>query len=140
MKYVFETAQCKRYQFPTHINDIVIDRTESTTSEVFVVIVEPGKAVHFHAHDDYEQIFYIIEGEGVLVIGPDKKEYPVKPTQVVRIPMKTIHSIHPKGNVPVRYLSIDCFGSERKSEEPTWDAHVKVICREQGYDYNKVAI
>ena len=139
MKYVFDTDNCKRYRFPTHINDIVIDRAESRASEVFMVIVEPGKAVHFHSHDDYEQIFHIIEGEGVLVVGPDKKEYEVRPGQVVRIPIGTIHSIRPKGDTLIRYLSIDCFFGPRKSAEPTWEDHVLAMCQEQGWDFDRVA-
>ena len=140
MKYVFDTKKGKRYEFPTHINEIVVDRSESKMAEVFVVIVEPGKAVHYHAHDDCEQIFYIVEGEGVLVIGPDKKEYDVKPTQIVRIPVKTCHSVRPKGDRPVRYICIDCLGADREGKEPTWEEHVKVMCNEQGWDFNTVAV
>jgi hypothetical protein len=34
MKYVFDTDNLKRYVFPTHINDIVVDRKDASTSEV----------------------------------------------------------------------------------------------------------
>jgi mannose-6-phosphate isomerase-like protein (cupin superfamily) len=138
MRYVFDTKDCKRYRFPTHINDIVIDRKDSAASEVFVVIVEPGKAVHLHKHDDVEQIFYMVEGEGILTIGADKKEYEVAPTQVVRIPPGTLHTVRPKGQKVVKYISIDCFCSPAKGGEPTWDEHVKGICREQGYRFEDV--
>ena len=93
MKYVFETGNLKRYSFPTHINDLVIDRADAATSEVFVVIVGPGKATHLHRHDDIEQIFYVVEGEGALFIGPDKKKFKMKPAQVVKIPPKTLHTV-----------------------------------------------
>ena len=63
---VFETKNLKRYKFPTHINDLVIDRTQASFSEVFMVEVEPGKSVHHHKHDDTEQIFYMIKGSWVL--------------------------------------------------------------------------
>jgi mannose-6-phosphate isomerase-like protein (cupin superfamily) len=139
MKYVFDTAGRRRYAFPTHINDLVIDRADATTSEVFMVIIEPGKATHLHKHDDVEQIFYIIEGNGVLIAGPDKKEYSVRPAQVVKIPPSTLHTIRTKGKKALRYICVDCFCRNRKSSEPTWEAHVKGICRRQGYAFKDVA-
>jgi mannose-6-phosphate isomerase-like protein (cupin superfamily) len=139
MNYVFDTNDCKRYTFPTHINDIVIDRADATTSEVFMVIVEPGKATHLHRHGDVEQIFYIVEGTGMLTIGPGKKEYVVKPTQVVKIPPSTLHTVRAKGRKALRYICIDCFTKARRSDEPTWEEHVRGICREQGYKFADVS-
>jgi quercetin dioxygenase-like cupin family protein len=136
-KYVFETTELKRYKFPTHINDIVVDRAQASHSEVFMVIVEPGKSVHHHKHDDTEQIFYLIHGTGILSIGEEKKEYPVKPGDVVRIPVSTWHSIRTDGDTAIMYLSIDCFGSKTPLEL-TWDEHARVMCRENGWDYDKV--
>jgi len=52
MKYVFDTSNTKRYKFPTHINDLVMDRAEATTSEVFIVVLEPGQAPPLHKHED----------------------------------------------------------------------------------------
>jgi len=101
--FSLNSGNCKQYQFPTHSNEIVVDRGESKSAEVLLVTVEPGKAVHHHAHDDCEQIFYIIEGKGVLVVGPNKEEYDVKQTQIVRMPAKTLHSMRPKGGNPLRY-------------------------------------
>jgi mannose-6-phosphate isomerase-like protein (cupin superfamily) len=137
MKYVFDTIDCKRYAFPTHINDLVVDRADAVSSEAFVVIVEPGKATHVHKHNDVEQIFYIIKGKGILTVGDDKKEYQVKPAQVVKIPPGTLHSVRSRGKIPLKYLSIDCFCSPAK-DESTWDDHVRTVCREQGYDYAAV--
>lgn len=139
MKYVFESKKVKRYQFPTHANDIIVDRADATVSEVFMVTIEPGKVTHFHKHDDVEQVFYMIEGEGVLAIGSDKKEFSIKPMQVVRIPPGTLHTVYTVGDKAVRYLCIDCFSDNNgKISEPTWEEHVHTICREQGYDFNKV--
>jgi hypothetical protein len=32
MNYVFDTTAGKRYRFPTHLNDLVIDRAEACAS------------------------------------------------------------------------------------------------------------
>jgi mannose-6-phosphate isomerase-like protein (cupin superfamily) len=135
MKFVFPTSRVKRYQFPTHINDLVVDRADSETSEVFVVIIEPGKAPPLHQHDDTEQVFYVLDGKGVLSIGARRKNFPVRPGDVVRIPPRTLHSIQCQGKKPLRYLAIDCFLDGRPQNEPTWDSHARVICKQNGWDY-----
>jgi quercetin dioxygenase-like cupin family protein len=58
-RYVFSTAQTVRYRFPTHVNDLVMDRAEAETSEAFLVVLEPGEAPPLHVHDDTEQVFYV---------------------------------------------------------------------------------
>jgi mannose-6-phosphate isomerase-like protein (cupin superfamily) len=135
MKFVFPTSRVKRYQFPTHINDLVVDRADSKTSEVFVVVIEPGKAPPLHKHDDTEQVFYVLEGRGTLSIGAQRKKFPVRPGDVVRIPPHTLHSIQCQGKKPLRYVAIDCFLGGRPKHEPTWDSHARVICKQNGWDY-----
>jgi len=137
-QYVFNIDKFKRYKFPTHINDMVVPREKSTFSEVFVVVLEPGQAPPLHKHDDTEQIFYVLQGEGVLTIGnAAKQQLKVVPGNIVRVPPSTFHSIKAGGNKTLRYLCIDCFGA-RPGAEPTWDDHVKTMCKTNGWDYNKV--
>jgi mannose-6-phosphate isomerase-like protein (cupin superfamily) len=138
VKYVFSTESLKRYSFPTHINDLIVDRSESSTSEVFVVIVEPGKATHMHKHDDTEQVFYVLSGQGVLEVGEQAEQHEMKPGDVVRIPISTYHRISCLGQGELRYLAVDCFLSGRPKDEPTWDAHVHVVCQQQGWDYDEI--
>ena len=138
MKYVFDTANVRRYRFPTHINDLVMDRAEANTSEVFVVVLEPGQAPPLHKHDDTEQLFYVLEGSGTLTVGEEGERCSVKPGDLVRIPPSAFHTIKAEGGSPLRYLAIDCFTAEKSGDEPTWDDHVKVLCREQGWDYQQV--
>jgi quercetin dioxygenase-like cupin family protein len=138
MRYVFPTAGLKRYRFPTHINDLVMDRAEAQCSEVFVVVVEPGKGAPPHQHDDTEQVFYVLEGEGTLLVGPAQEPHAVRPGDVVRIPPSVRHTIRAKGPGDLRYLAIDCFGALGHPGEPTWDSHVRVLCRRQGWKYDEV--
>ena len=139
MKYIFPTTDLTRYQFPTHINDLVMDRSEASFSEVFIVVIEPGKAPPLHVHNDTEQIFYVLEGGGVLNIGKDEQQnLPVRSGDIVRIPVGEWHSIEANTGTVLKYLAIDCFGAIRNEDEPTWDSHVKVLCNEQGWDYHSV--
>jgi mannose-6-phosphate isomerase-like protein (cupin superfamily) len=137
--YVFPTTNLNRYRFPTHVNDLVMDRSEASFSEAFIVIIEPGKAPPLHCHQDTEQIFYVLEGSGVLTVGKDRpREVPVGIGDVIRIPVGEWHSIKADPDSVLNYLAIDCFGGLRSEDEPTWDAHVRVLCREQGWDYDRV--
>jgi mannose-6-phosphate isomerase-like protein (cupin superfamily) len=138
MQFVFPTSQTKHYRFPTHVNDLVVDRADSQTSEVFIVVLEPGEAPPLHQHADTEQVFYILEGEGVLRTGTGRQEQMVRPTDVVRIPPTVLHSIQCTGKKPLRYLAVDCFVGGRPEAEPNWDSHVKVLCRQQGWNYEQV--
>ena len=138
MKYVFSTANPKRYRFPTHVNDLVMDRSEATASEVFIVELAPGEAPPLHQHDDTEQVFYVLSGRGRLEIGADRAAHPVRSGDVVRIPPATLHAIQCLGDEVLRYLAVDCFPAGRPEAEPTWDDHVRTVCAEQGWDYDEI--
>lgn len=141
MNYIFKTSQLQRYKFPTHINDLVLDRSEASFSEVFVVIIEPEKAPPIHRHNDTEQIFFVMEGLGTLRIGQNgEEEFKVSPGDVVRVPVNTWHSIIADQEVRLKYLAIDCFGDGRNEDEPTWESHVKVVCKQQNWDFDQVKI
>jgi mannose-6-phosphate isomerase-like protein (cupin superfamily) len=135
-KYIFN--ETLRYRFPTHVNDLVMDRAEAETSEVFIVVLEPGEAPPLHVHHDTEQIFYVMEGNGLLQIGDHPERYPVKPGDVVRIPPHTYHRIFCDGDKPLRYLSVDCFVGGKPKDEPTWESHVRAICKQNGWEFDKV--
>lgn len=138
MNYVFNTTQTKSYRFPTHVNELVMDRSEATASEVFVVVLQPSQAPPLHQHDDTEQIFYILAGRGQLTIGQPPTKHTVAAGDVVRIPPATPHSIECLGRETLRYLAVDCFPAGRPNAEPTWDDHVRTVCRQQGWDYSQV--
>lgn len=138
MQYIFSTHQVQHYRFPTHTNDVVLDRADAQTSEVFIVALEPGEAPPLHKHDDTEQIFYILEGNGRLTIDGEPETFDVAPGDVVRIPATTLHSIQAQGDTALRYLAIDCFLHGRPEDEPTWDSHARVMCEQNGWNYEAV--
>ena len=138
MNYVFDTRRAIRYRFPTHINDLVMDRAEAETSEVFIVVLQPGEAPPLHQHDDTEQIFYVIGGAGRLEIGVECAPHAVNSGDIVRIPPRTLHRIVCLGDEPLRYVAVDCFTRGRPADEPTWDAHARVMCAKNGWDFNTV--
>lgn len=140
MKYIFSTTDTIHYRFPTHVNDLVIDRADATATEVFITVLEPGEVPPLHRHPDTEQIFYVLQGEGELRIGDGSAGGGgrIKPGDVVRIPPDTWHMIVNDGDQVIRYLSVDAFPGGRPTDEPTWDDHVRGNCRLHGWDFAEV--
>lgn len=140
-RYVFDPRDVIRYRYPTHTNDLIMDRSEATAAEAFFVVLEPGEAPPVHTHPDAEQVFYILEGEGELGIGEASAErHPLHVGDFVRTPPGVPHSVRNTGPGNFVYLSIDCFTAGPPADEPTWDSHVRDLCRRMGWDFDTVRV
>ena len=138
-QYVFDPSDAVRYRYPTHTNDLILDRRDGTAAEAFFVILEPGEAPPVHTHPDAEQVFFILEGEGLLGIGPESLEtYPLKGGDFVRTPPGIAHSVRCLGEKRFVYLSVDCFTNGPDPDEPTWDSHVRTMCATNGWEFDAV--
>jgi oxalate decarboxylase/phosphoglucose isomerase-like protein (cupin superfamily) len=140
--YVFHARDAIRYRFPTHTNDLVMDRAEATTSEAFFVILEPGEAPPFHVHPDAEQVFFILGGQAEMTVrdpgGPTTMA--LAPGDFVRTPPGLYHAVKNTGDGRFTYLSIDCFTGGPTADEPTWDAHVRAMCELNGWEFDTVRL
>jgi oxalate decarboxylase/phosphoglucose isomerase-like protein (cupin superfamily) len=140
--YVFHARDAIRYRFPTHTNDLIMDRADATTSEAFFVILDPGEAPPFHVHPDAEQVFFVLDGQAEMTV-----REPGGPTTValargdfVRTPPGLYHAVRNTGKGRFTYLSIDCFTAGPTADEPTWDAHVRAMCELNGWDFDAVKL
>jgi quercetin dioxygenase-like cupin family protein len=137
-QFVFDTRAVRRYRFPTHTNDLIMDRAEATASEAFYVVLEPGEAVPLHIHLGVEQVFYILEGEAELIVGLETEQrFPLRAGDFVRTPPGVHHAVR-AGESRFVYLSIDCFVAGPPSDEPSWDIHVDQMCLDNGWDGDAV--
>jgi mannose-6-phosphate isomerase-like protein (cupin superfamily) len=140
-QYVFDPHRAIRYRFPTHTNDLIMDRRDAVASEAFFVILEPGEAPPMHVHNDAEQVFYILEGEGRMTVGREVQEtVELRVGDFVRTPPGTPHAVLATGPTRFVYLSIDCFTAGPPPDEPTWDSHVRAMCAEHGWDFDSVRL
>jgi mannose-6-phosphate isomerase-like protein (cupin superfamily) len=138
-KFVFDTQNVRRYRFPTHTNDLIMDRAEASASEAFFVVLEPGEAVPLHVHDGVEQVFYILDGVAELTVGLDEPErFPLRAGDFVRTPPGVHHAVKATGSSRFVYLSIDCFVAGKPTDEPSWDRHVEQMCLDNGWDLDSV--
>ena len=128
--YKIHITEGKRYQFATHINDMLFPREETEVLEAFLVVIEPGQYTHSHVHSDTEQLYHVISGAGRAVYTfPDGRheEFPLTPGDVVHVPRNTEHQIFCVGEEPLNYLCVDGFPQGKPADEPTWDAHYDVV-------------
>jgi mannose-6-phosphate isomerase-like protein (cupin superfamily) len=64
----------------------------------YTVIYPTGKTTG-HAHDDMEEVYYILTGKGKMVIGDD--EFPIQSGDAFYVPFGKYHVTYNTGNQPL---------------------------------------
>ena len=68
---------------------VLLDRSETELTEIGWNCWRAGLDGPPHRHDDKDQVFYITDGEGTVVLGEDR--YEVSPGNAVYVPAGLIH-------------------------------------------------
>ena len=79
----------------------LIDPQESPSKNLtmgYTVIYPTGKTTG-HAHDDMEEVYYILSGKGRMVIGDD--EFPIQAGDAFYVPFGEFHVTYNTGNQPL---------------------------------------
>jgi mannose-6-phosphate isomerase-like protein (cupin superfamily) len=72
-----------------------------------MVVIEPhGIAEPGHAHDDQEEIFFCLTGNGIVIADDERREIPIGPKDAVFFPKKVWHGIRNPNNTPLEVLWI----------------------------------
>lgn len=72
-----------------------------------MVIVEPGGICEpGHDHSEQEEIFFCLNGQGVVLIGDDHEEWPIRQYDAVFIPPGVYHNLRNPTNFPLQVLWI----------------------------------
>ena len=72
-----------------------------------------------HAHDDMEEVYFVISGEGIMVIG--EEEFPIKDGDGLYVPPGAYHTTIQRGNLPLTVLWVTC-RIDRDTEPSSHDA------------------
>lgn len=64
----------------------------------------PGVIVPGHIHRDAEELFFMLEGELIVRVGPD--EHTVGPGDLVYVPRGEVHAHRNRADVPTRWLTL----------------------------------
>jgi len=77
-------------------------QTNSHITQVAMGTLRPGETVEKHEHEDMEESFYFLEGEGIYKIAG--KDYPLQSGTYIHIPAKTAHELFAMGSKPLQFL------------------------------------
>ncbi|RAQ98123.1 cupin domain-containing protein [Thermogemmatispora tikiterensis] len=86
---------------------VLLHREEALSTLCFVneVEVAPGESIHSHAHETMQEVFYLLEGEGLMTLG--EQSLTVREGDCLLVPPLLPHEITNAGSLPLRFL---CFG------------------------------
>ena len=68
--------------------------------------VYPTGTTTGHTHDDMEECYYFISGEGIMVVGED--EFPIKTGDCVYVPPGEFHTTIQTGTQPLSFVWNTC--------------------------------
>lgn len=69
-------------------------------------IIYPTGTTTGHTHDDMEEVYYVVMGEGTMVV--DKDEYEIKPGDALYVPPGVFHTTKQSGNLPLVVVWVTC--------------------------------
>ena len=127
----------KKFAFEKHINEFLIRREDAKLSEVFTVVVPINKTTHDQLHEDMEQIFIVIQGEGVVRTHNENsvEEIKIKKNDILLIQLDTYHQIiNTSKNEDLKYICINAFNKEKETEFTSVSHADNVI---KGYNMTK---
>ena len=61
--------------------------------------IYPTGSTTGHSHDDMEEVYYVVSGEGTMIVGED--EYPIKAGDALYVPPCEYHTTLQSGNMPL---------------------------------------
>jgi len=100
---------CDPIKLTNRVNFKMIDPTTVGSKHLAfgMVVVEPGGTCEpGHFHEDQEEIFFCLNGNGIVIADEDKKEIPISPKDAVFFPKNVYHSIKNPNNTPLEALWI----------------------------------
>jgi len=97
---------------------MLLPRDVTNSVEFVLEILKPGIGTPVDQHANFDQVFWILEGEGEVMVGGESVV--VGPETVVFIPRSTPHSIHCKSTTNLRYLYVNIWGQGIPFVEQSW--------------------
>jgi mannose-6-phosphate isomerase-like protein (cupin superfamily) len=104
---------------------VLVDRSQTQLTEVGWNRWRKGLEGPPHSHDAKEQIFYVTDGQGTVVVG--KARYTVKPGSMVYVPPSAIHQTIVIGDVPLSYLLFNAFLDAGKEGHASFADHIEKV-------------
>ena len=93
-------------------NGLDLSKEAKNIAAVYDTLLEPGQSIPLHFHNDFEEIYYILSGYGIMTICDEKQE--ISRNDVIYIPKTSTHTLQNSGNVPLRFITISVRVKEDK--------------------------
>lgn len=122
MKHVVNVAEREPDVDPRSLRARVKDRDKEVLRDTYYLIdakkgpslritsghttIYPTGSTTGHSHDDMEEIYYFISGEGEMVVGDDR--YPIKAGDCLYVPPGEYHTTFQKGILPLVIYWVTC--------------------------------
>ena len=104
---------------------VLVDRSETELTEVGWNRWRKGLEGPPHSHAGKEQVFYVTDGEGAVVVG--KERYPVKPGSMVYVPPSVVHQTIVAGDESLSYLLFNAFLDAGKEGHASFADHIEKV-------------
>jgi mannose-6-phosphate isomerase-like protein (cupin superfamily) len=123
---------CRRYQNGQQLDvaglnvvTALVDRSETQSTEVGWNRWREGLEGPPHNHAAKEQIFYVTDGEGTVVVGPVR--YKVQPGSLVYVPPTVVHQTIVTGDAPLSYFPFNAFLDATKEGHASFADHIAKV-------------
>ncbi len=71
-----------------------------------IILVKPGEALGGHYHEQVEETFYVLEGQGIMLV--NGQEHALTPGDVYRMDPHDQHDIRADAETPLKLIFIKC--------------------------------
>lgn len=118
MKYVNNVQSMEPDEDPRSLRARVVNRDKPVLRDTYFLVdpenspsqrlkmgqttIYPTGSTTGHTHDDMEEVYYVISGEGIMIVGED--EFEIKPGDGLYVPPGVFHTTHQRGNLPLTVL------------------------------------
>jgi mannose-6-phosphate isomerase-like protein (cupin superfamily) len=87
-------------------NHVVLAKGDSNVGIMFMndAIIGPGMSIGHHLHEDSEEIYFVVEGSGTMIM--DGVETGIGPGDVSLVRQGHSHGLVNSGSVPLRLLVV----------------------------------
>ncbi len=96
-------------------NGLDLQNTAKNIAAIYDTSLPPGQSIQSHYHTDFEEIYYILSGYGIMAIEDEKQE--ISRGDVVYIPRLAPHTLLNTAEVPLRFITVTVSVAQNKSED-----------------------
>ena len=82
-----------------NIHDLMLEHLT-----VSMTVIHPGKQTRGHTHENVEEVYFFIEGNGKMVVG--EKEVDIKQGDIVTIPLGSFHQVKNTSESDLKLIAV----------------------------------